>query len=307
MNNIPAKLRLHRILAALCCAMATFAAKAQISGTVTDQASGEALPYANIQVLGSEGGTSADEQGRFSLTGADSAVTLVVSATGYQPLYIRAGDGNTFRLHKVPVQLQEVTVSSSRKGLLQKIGSYKKSDIRHHFAVHKTPWVLARYFPYTDSYSRTPFLKSVMVPTYSDVKEGIFNLRLYRRGKDGQPGAYLYDDNIIGHAKKGKRNTVVDLSALQIPFPEEGFFIGVEFMLTAQNAYSISVAEEGKKAVKTVCYAPRIGALLADTDSGVLTFTKGKWEKKLRNTDPYVPPAFRDKYSILAVELTLSD
>lgn len=307
MNNIPAKQRLYRMLAALCCAVVTFSAKAQVSGTVTDQASGEALPYANIQVVGSEGGTSADELGRFSLTGADSAATLVVSATGYESLYIRAGDGNRFRLHKAPVQLQEVTVSSSRKGLVQKIGGYKKSDIRHHFAVHRTPWVLARYFPYADSYSRTPFLKSVMLETYSDVKDGIFNLRLYRMGKDGQPGAYLYGDNIIGHAKKGKRNTVVDLSALQIPFPEEGFFIGVEFMLTAQNAYTISVAEEGKKAVKTVCYAPRIGALLADTDSGVFTFTRGEWEKKLRNTDPYVPPAFRDKYSIIALELTLTD
>lgn len=295
------------MLLVLCCTLVTAPAGAQVSGTVKDDASGEALSYANIQVLDREGGTSADAQGRFTLTGTDSTATLVISATGYEPLYIRAGDGNRFRLHKAPVQLQEVTVRSSRKGLVQKIGMYKKSDIRHHFAAHRTPWVLARYFPYADSYSRTPFLKSVMLATYSDVKDGVFNLRLYRMGKDGQPGTYLYGDNIIGHAKKGKRNTVVDLSALQIPFPEEGIFIGVEFMLTAQNAYTISVAEEGKKTVKTVTYAPRIGALLADTDNGMLTFTRGEWEKKLRNTDPYTPPAFRDKYSILAVELTLTD
>ncbi len=63
-----------------------------------------------------------------------------------------------------------------------------------------------------------------MVQTESEVKDAIFNVKLYRKDKNGLPGEFLYGENIIGHAKKGDRNTVVDLSKYDIPFPEEGFF-----------------------------------------------------------------------------------
>ncbi len=92
------------------------------------------------------------------------------------------------------------------------------------FAVDRSAWILARYFPYSPAYKRTPFLKAVMVRTNSKVKDAVFNLKLYRKDENGLPGAFLYSENIIVHAKKGIRNTIVDLSPYNIIFPEEGFF-----------------------------------------------------------------------------------
>lgn len=50
-----------------------------------------------------------------------------------------------------------------------------------------------------------------MIETNSRVKDAVFNLKLYRKDKNGLPSAFLYNENIIVHAQKGKRNTIADL------------------------------------------------------------------------------------------------
>lgn len=282
-------------------------ANAQLTGRIKDSESDEPIPYANVQVLDKNSGASSDEQGKFILPDADSAATIVISATGYETLQTAWSKDAVVLLHKTNVRLQEVTINSNRRGSLFKTGTYKKSGIRMHFAVNKVPWILVRYFPYDTAYRNTPFLKSVMVETESDVKDAVFNLMLYRKSKEGLPGEFLYTGNIIGHAKKGKHNTVIDLSGYDIAFPEEGLCIGIEFMLVAQNQYTIDVVENGKRNRKELQYAPRIGALPVAVNDQAMIFSRGKWEKLQLNTEPYLPKAYQGKYSLFAMELTLSD
>ncbi len=90
-------------------------ARAQLKGTVKDSESGAPIPYANIQVLDKNAGTSADKQGRFTLAGTDTPATLVISATGYEPLQTVFRSDLIATLHKARVQLQEVVISKDRK------------------------------------------------------------------------------------------------------------------------------------------------------------------------------------------------
>lgn len=303
------QLRVIHVLALVAIWLLSFQpVRAQVTGKVRDSESGDPVPYANIQVLDKNSGTSSDEQGYFTLADTDTPATLVISATGYEPLQTVYRSNQTVALRKARVQLQEVVISNRHKDSILKIGTYKKSDIRIDFAVNKVPWILVRYFPYDAAYKRTPFLKSVMVQTNSKVKDAVFNLKLYRKGEDGLPGAFLYSENIIVHAKKGVRNTKVDLTPYNIIFPEEGFFVGIEFMLVAQNQYTVDAVDYGEtRSYKKINYAPGIGALPADTGDNAMIFLKGKWDRGARNTEALLPKAYKNKYNLFAVELTLSD
>jgi TonB-linked SusC/RagA family outer membrane protein len=55
----------------------------KITGTVTDEATGTAMPGVNIQVKGTSIGAISDENGKFSLNAPDTDATLVFSFIGY--------------------------------------------------------------------------------------------------------------------------------------------------------------------------------------------------------------------------------
>lgn len=63
-----------------------------ISGRVSDEATGQPLPGVNILVKGKTTGTAADAEGKYSITVADLHATLVFSFTGYVTQEIRIGD-----------------------------------------------------------------------------------------------------------------------------------------------------------------------------------------------------------------------
>jgi TonB-dependent starch-binding outer membrane protein SusC len=56
----------------------------EVTGTVTDQATGEALPGVNILVVGTESGTITNPQGQFTLTDLDPAASLRFTFIGYE-------------------------------------------------------------------------------------------------------------------------------------------------------------------------------------------------------------------------------
>ncbi|HEX5553121.1 MAG TPA: TonB-dependent receptor [Chitinophagaceae bacterium] len=69
----------------------------QITGNVTDSATGESLIGVTVQVKGSEKGTTTDGRGNFSLSVADDAV-LVVSYVGYQTQEIPVNGKNEIKI-----------------------------------------------------------------------------------------------------------------------------------------------------------------------------------------------------------------
>ena len=55
--------------------------------------------------------------------------------------------------------------------------------------------------------------KKIRILTKSDVKDSKFNIRLYGVSENGEPENYIFDQNIIGIAKKGKKTTENDIIA----------------------------------------------------------------------------------------------
>jgi TonB-dependent starch-binding outer membrane protein SusC len=67
----------------------------RISGRVTTEGSGEPIPAATVQVVGTTYGAATDETGRFSVSAPDGPVTLRVRRIGYTPKTIPVSAGLT--------------------------------------------------------------------------------------------------------------------------------------------------------------------------------------------------------------------
>ncbi|PQA56285.1 DUF5686 and carboxypeptidase-like regulatory domain-containing protein [Siphonobacter curvatus] len=56
----------------------------EVSGQITDQKTGQAIPFASVGVLGKPSGTVANEEGRYQLRSHQPLDSLLISAVGYQ-------------------------------------------------------------------------------------------------------------------------------------------------------------------------------------------------------------------------------
>jgi hypothetical protein len=279
----------------------------QLRSVVIDKETKEAIPYVNIWIEDENIGTTSNQQGEFEIN-IDSSATIVFSAIGFETRRIQSDSiTKEVELKTSTTNLTEVVVTASKKNLKLTIGSFQRSKINYYFGVGTKPWITARYFPYDETYSKTPFLVSLKMLTNSDIREAKFNVRLYDVNDRGEPGNYIYDKNIIGIARKGKKVTEIDLSDLSIKFPKNGFFIAIEWFIIDENRYEYEYTMQGsKKKMKGVSYEPSVGTVPAETDENSWIYMQGQWQKVWKNRSPLVD-RYKDKYSLLAIELTLTN
>jgi hypothetical protein len=93
----------------------------QITGVVTEAASGDPLPGANVLVVGTSLGTATDADGRFALRLDDGTHTLRVTFAGYAPrtvenVVVTDGETTEVRLALSTARLDEVRVEERESG-----------------------------------------------------------------------------------------------------------------------------------------------------------------------------------------------
>lgn len=278
----------------------------QFKAVIINSETKKKVPYVNIWVENENIGATSNEEGEFELK-IDSSKIILFSAIGFETKRINSDSiKNTLELKPLVTQLGEVVIVSERKSQELKIGKFKKSKINHYFGARTMPWILARFFEYKEEYSNTPFLKTIGVLTDSDIKDAKFIIRIYDVGENGEPDKYLYGENIFGIAQKGKNITEIDVSNLNIAFPEEGLFIAVEMLILESNKYEYKYTMEGsRKKLDGISYEPAIGRVPEITEGKGWTFWQGKWRKllKYQSSSSY----YGNKYSSAAIELTLTN
>ncbi len=283
----------------------------QLVAVIKDSITNEPVPYVNIWIEDQMTGTTSDENGRFTLEANNNGTpTIVFSAIGYKQKRIRFSDiGAVVLLNQSTIQLDEVVVRPQKNGgKTISVGEFKKSAISFYFGCGTAPWMVARFFPYQQSYSDTPFLKTLSIVTKSDVANAKFNLRLYTVKDDGQIDAPVYTENIIVSAKKGDTVTKVDLSERHIAFPDKGLLIAVEFLIIKENKFIRTLtSKETNKKTEWITFEPSIGTIPDETGETALQYSKGNWSKVRKNSNNIGLSAYRNKYNLLAMKLELSD
>jgi hypothetical protein len=280
---------------------------AQIIGTVKDSKTKEPISFVNIGVENQNIGVSANENGEFVLPNLKSDDIVIFSAVGYKILKINAEKfPQTIFLEQQIIDLGEVLVKPRKSKYSISIGKINKKKVDAFFANRGLPQITAKFIPYTESISTTRFLKSIKIVTRSEIKNSIFNVRLYTPNEKGEPSAIYYDQNIIGTCEKGKKITEINVENLNIRFPESGLFVGAEWLIIDQNKFIYEYFEKGKKEkIKKTEYSPWFGGSMEKENFGWTYLKNSKWHKQMQ-----WPTDFKEnkgKYNTLAVELLLTD
>lgn len=254
----------------------------QAEGIILDRNTKEPIPYVNVWVEGAENGTTANGKGAFALD-IDGGEVLVFSAVGFETTAVATDTlGKTILLAPAQINLDEVVIKPSSYSLEKVVGAFKKSKIDSWRVSRKTPGTIARYFEYRNAYADTPFLSKLRMVTKSHVKNARFMVKLYRPDETGAPGEYLHDQHIYGYANKRKQYTEIDLSDLNIVFPESGLFVSVEWLMIEENEYHYITDYIGLDSVYTKDAAlmwtePSIGILPAESMDFAWVILRGEW------------------------------
>lgn len=281
----------------------------QVSSVVRDSLTSLPVPFVNIWIADEMIGTTSSHQGAFTLNVPRSDKYVILSVVGYASKRIKLSDiGAVTLLQEQPIQLKEVVIQSKRTAEQSlTVGTFKKSTIYFFFSCGEVPWMIARHFPYTDSYADTPYLKKISVVTKSNINNAKFNIRLYRMS-DGVPGSEsIYNENVIALAKKGTRVTTVDLSEKLIEFPKEGIVITIEFLTIPLNRLERKPPSGVvDNLMRRISYEPSIGTIPFESGTNGWMYSRGYWNNVRRN--PHVGHKdYRDKFSLPAITLELGN
>ena len=285
----------------------------QIKSKIINSQTKEKIQYVNIWVEDENIGTTSNEKGEFELE-VDNYKIIHFSAIGFETKKITSDSiKNIIKLKPITTKLNEVVINSNKKTEEKIIGKFKKSKVNLYSSSGTKPWIIARFFEYNEDYKETTFLNKIKVLTKSHIQGSEFNIRLYTINNNGEPEGYIYNQNIIGVAKKGKNITEVDISDLNIEFPEEGFFIAIEWLIIEKNKHEFDYTVlDSKKKQKGISYEPSFGTLPTETDKNSWKYTNAEWNKlKANNSSEYKKYSYSKnyeaKYNLLAIELTLSN
>lgn len=283
--------------------------KSQSFGIIKDSTTNEPVPFVNIWVNGESIGTTSNEKGEFQFEKSVNGKGVVLSSIGYKVKKISfVKNGETILLIPEIIQLKEVIINGSKKEKKNTLGeNIKPSGVRLFFFCDGMPYMKARFFPYKDEFSKTPFLSKVEIVTSSSLDNATFNLRLYTMGKDKKPDKPLYNENIIVAVKKGRNLTSIDLTDRSIEFPTTGLLIAFEYLIVEKNEFTLpyTIPPDTAKLYKIV-YAPSVGTVPAETANESWIYNKGNWKEDDKNSS-IKQKGYENKYDKLAISVTLTN
>lgn len=285
-------------------------------GLILDKETNEPIPYVNILILESEIGTSSVEDGSYSLTIQDDNLNKVVklSALGYKsskiPVALFLNAGEVF-LEPLVEQLDEVIVYKKFEEEFLEINPIKKKEVVGGLGGMKEhPHIYALHLPYDTLYSNTEYISKVKIFLNktsllggSKSMASKFRLRIFTIGTDSLPESDLISKNIIVETSKKQREIEIDLSEFNLVFPEQGIFVGVEWLHIPANAYKFTYTKMNskRKHIETR-YAPRVSMVKrTGTKNNLAIYSIGKWYAVP------IPSVKEDEYFIPAISLTLSN
>lgn len=221
-----------------------------VSGKVSVEGSGKALPYVNIGIRKKNIGTASDEKGNFLLQLPEKYLrdTLTFSAIGYEEVSVPVRELSQEKNHHIKLTekvnaLQEVVVKS-RKMRTKKLG-----------VTGRFPgvWGNPQRKDGKDVYEFANFIKVNDKPTEvlsvhfylvsSKLDSALFRINFYENN-NGLPGDRIVEKSIVQKLSAKDGWVSIDLKKYDIYLTDD-FFFGVEY-LPAEGADRLAVSLGGK-------------------------------------------------------------
>lgn len=193
---------------------------------IYDSKTKQPIGYAKVLVKSRAFGTSTNEQGKFPLKGIKEVDTLTISATHYavkKVAYTKTLDS----IFLTGTLLPAVQLEHSKANTVKERWMLEGDELSDAYMLYEIDdQVAGQYFAPRQVYKDYPNLKGLSVRMFSTKKKQCLNVIIRAIGKDGKPGDYVYDKDILCEIKEnGPVVLHIDLAKYNIQLPPDGFFI----------------------------------------------------------------------------------
>ncbi|UOQ73758.1 carboxypeptidase-like regulatory domain-containing protein [Hymenobacter cellulosilyticus] len=220
-----------------------FAQENKISGRIVDQKTKEPIPFASIGLKEEQSGALTNEYGFFQMAMPDKAQdSLVVLALGYfrKAILVKKGANLQDLIIEVPkrvIELKEVTVKG---GKVKDLSLGSKGSTPGEGMIQGLPGQQYAFFVKNEKGKKLGNVRSV---SFYIGENGFprepFRVRLYKAdGNYNSPNTDILTDNVVVSAPKGGEWYTIDLNSYNIPAPEEGFFVAMEWIVSGDKFYT---------------------------------------------------------------------
>ncbi|MBU1822877.1 MAG: carboxypeptidase-like regulatory domain-containing protein [Bacteroidetes bacterium] len=207
--------------------------------------------------------------------------TLLFSAPGFLPfrLGLTGTDSLVVRLAESPLIIQNITFDARRPPVPVLTGALNKRFQGLYASCDSTSFhELALFIP-TKEVHRAILSKIYYYVPWRGKQRASFRVRIYQHS-EGRPGRDLLDESVVVNPKWWQRWKEVRVGPYNIPVPNEGFFVSMEWLNGPDSRYVDSMTmNDGSKKTNT-CFGPVLG--LTDEFEECHTWTRsngGEWER----------------------------
>jgi hypothetical protein len=220
------------------------AQEGRITGRVVDAATQSPIPFASINLREEQTGALTNEYGYFQLAMPTKVTedSIIVMALGYKrtALFVKRGanmEEVILQIPKQPIQLANVVVEASKVKPLM-LGAHSNSPGAG--MIQGMPGSQYAFLCKNEKAKKLGFIRSVafFIGENGFPREP-FRVRLYKAdGNYNAPNSDMLGESVIVSAARGGEWFTIDLTSYNIPAPEEGFYVAMEWIVSGDKFYT---------------------------------------------------------------------
>lgn len=216
----------------------------RITGRVVDSKTKEPIPFASIGLRIEETGALTNEYGFFQMAKPEKNAqdSLVVQALGYLRKAVAVNKGDKLEDLIIEVEKRNIvlkTVDITGKNLkATDMGSNKSQPGEG--MIQGMPGSQYAFFVKNEKGKKLGMIRTVSfyIGEHGFPKEP-FRVRIYKNDGDyNAPNTDLLTENVVVSAPTGGAWFTVDLAPYNIPAPDEGFFVAMEWIVSGDKFYT---------------------------------------------------------------------
>jgi hypothetical protein len=220
------------------------AQEGRITGRVVDAATQSPIPFASINLREEQTGALTNEYGYFQMAMPTKVTedSIIVMALGYKrtALFVKRGTNMEeviLQIPKQPIQLANIVVEASKVRPLT-LGAHSNSPGAG--MIQGMPGSQYAFLCKNEKAKKLGFIRSV---AFYIGENGFprepFRVRLYKAdGNYSAPNSDMLGESVIVSAARGGEWFTVDLTSYNIPAPEEGFYVAMEWIVSGDKFYT---------------------------------------------------------------------
>lgn len=224
--------------------MLGWAQEGAITGRVVDSQSKDPIPFASINLADEQTGALTNEYGYFQLAMPMRSVddSIIVMALGFRrtALFVKRGRNMEDLIIELPrqsIKLDNITVQASKVKMMT-LGAHTSSPGAG--MIQGMPGSQYASLMKNDKGKKLGFIRTV---SFYIGENGFprepFRVRIYRAdGNYNAPNSDMLLENVVVSAARGGEWFTVDLSTYNIPAPEEGFYVAMEWIVSGDKFYT---------------------------------------------------------------------